>query len=485
MQPPTAPLPRLLSVLIPAMLLIPIAADMVSLLLPRIATEFSTSTAQAAWVVTGFLLACAIGIPVYGRLADRFSLRRLFTVALVVFGAGSLICALAPSLVVLVVGRIVMGAGGAAIPVLAIVSAARLLSGREAAVGIGFLGASAGVGTAAGPAVGGILGDALGWSALFWLMTVAALALVPAVRRVLTDATPDDRRSIDLLGGVLLGGGVGLGLFGVTRIESAGLGSPTSWGSMAAGAVLAALFIWRIRTAGHPFVPPALFANRGYVAAVMVIFLAMTVNLATLVLVPILLINEGGLTPTEGSLVMIPGGLALAATSPLAGRISGRGSRGTDAGTLIVTGLAVLGGSMLLLSTLAAGDSPVLAGVAVFALGAGFAVVVTLTTTAVSQLLPPEQVGVGVGIFQGAQFLGAGVGPAVFSALLSARLGSADDAVNPLHTDAAPAYSDTFLALAAVAVLAVLAALRLRRATGRARGAEPAADYRKVRPSPR
>ncbi|WP_206313668.1 MFS transporter [Streptomyces coryli] len=482
MQPTTVPLSRLLSALIPAMLLIPIAADMVSLLLPRIAAEFSASTAQAAWVVTGFLLACAIGIPVYGRLADRFSLRRLFTVALVVFAAGSLICAVAPSLIVLVAGRVVMGAGGAAIPVLAIVSAARLLSGREAAVGIGFLGAAAGAGTAAGPAVGGILGDALGWSALFWLMTAVALVLVPVVRRILTDATPDDRRSIDLLGGVVLGAGVGLALFGITRIESAGLGSASSWGSMAAGAGLLALFGWRIRAAEHPFVPPSLFANRGYVAAVLVIFLAMVVNLATLVLVPILLIDEGGLTPTEGSLVMIPGGLALAATSPLAGRLS---SRGADAGTLIVTGLAVIGASMLLLSTLADGGSPVLAGVAVFALGAGFAIVVTLTTTAVSQVLPPDQVGVGVGIFQGAQFLGAGAGPALFSALLSARLSGADDAVNPLYTDAAPPYSDTFLALAAVAVLAVLAALRLRRASGRARGGEPAAGYKKVRPSPR
>ncbi|MBB4935576.1 MFS family permease [Lipingzhangella halophila] len=456
------PLPRLLSVLVPAMLLIPIAADMVSLVLPLIAEQFAASTARAAWVVTGFLLMCSIGIPVYGRIADRFGLRQLFTVALAVFGIGSLVCALAPSLLVLVLGRIVMGAGGAAIPVLAIVAATRLLPSGKTAVGIGFLGAAGGAGTAAGPATGGILGQLLGWPALFWLMAATALTLIPVIRRVITDDPPHDRHPFDLLGGILLGSGAGLVLFGVTQAESAGFTSVSSWGTLLSGVALTALFVWRTRTVAHPFVPPSMFTNHGYVAAVVVIFLAMLVNLATLVLVPILVIEVNGLTPGQGSLVMIPGGLALAVSSPLAGRL---GERGANEGTVTLAGLTVIGLSTLFLSTVAVGSSPVLAGIAVLALGAGFALVVTLATSAVSRLLPPEQVGVGVGIFQGAQFLGAGAGPALFGVLLSARHTSGDSAVNPLYTSTAPAYSDTFLSLTAVTVLAMIAALQLRKAT--------------------
>lgn len=441
------------------MLLIPIASDMVSLVLPLISEQFGASTAEVAWVVTGFLLACAVGIPVYGRVADRLSVRRLFTVALALFAVGSVICAVAPGLVVLVIGRIAMGGGGAAIPVLAIVAATRLLPTDKTAVGVGFIAAAGGVGTAAGPAVGGVIGQMLGWPALFWLMAFGAGALIPAVRHVIADEPPADRTRFDLLGGALLGLGAGLLLFGVTQVDSVGPGSPWSWGVVLAGVVFVILFVWRTRAVAHAFVPPALFAHPGYVAALVVIFLAMVVNLATLVLVPLLVIDVNGLTPGQGSLVMVPGGLALAVLSPLAGRLGGRGA---NEGTVVFVGLAVIGLAMLFLSTVAAGALPVLAGLAVVGLGVGFAFVVTLATSAVSRILPAQQVGIGVGVFQGAQFLGAGAGPALFGALHSARQASGW-AVNPFHVHDASAYSDTFLALTAVVLVAMVAALRLRR----------------------
>ncbi|HYH35606.1 MAG TPA: MFS transporter [Nocardioides sp.] len=472
----TVSLPRLLAVLIPAMLLVPIAADMVSLVLPLIAEQFTASTARVAWVVTGFLLVCSVGIPIYGRFADRYSIRRLFTVSLALFAIGSLLCALAPNLVVLVAGRMLMGAGGAAIPVLAIVAAARLSPGDRAPVAIGFLGAAGGVGTAAGPVVGGVFGQLLGWPALFWVMTAAALVLIPAIRRVIPGDAPDDQRPFDLLGGLLLGAAAGLLLFGITQSTTMGFGSPASWGVMSAGLAGAALFRWRTRAGAHPFVPPALFGNRGYVAAVAVIFLAMTVNLATLVLVPILVIEVNGLTPGEGSLVMIPGGLALAVTSLLAGRL---GQRDVNAGSISLAGLTLIAAAAVL-SSVTAGMSPVMAGLAVLALGAGFALVVTATTSAASQLLPSDQIGVGVGIFQGAQFLGASTGPAVFAALLSARQAAGHDAFSPFHIGTAAAFSDAFLALTGVTALAFLAATQLRKAVNQARDDNPRTVHRAI-----
>ena len=205
--------------------------------------------------------------------------------------------------------------------------------------------------------------------------------------------------------------------------------------------------------------PPSLFGDRAYVAAVLTVFLAMVVNLATLVLVPVLIIDVNGLTPGEGSLVMIPGGIALALLAPLAGRI---GARGGHAHSALLAGLTVMGISTLFLSTLAAGESHVLVGLAVLGLDAGFAFVITLTTGAVSSVLPPQHVGAGVGIFQGAQFLGAGAGPALFGALLTARESAGGDAVNPFHAGGAPAYSEAFLALTSVVALAMIAAFKLR-----------------------
>ena len=456
------PLPQLLAALVPAMVLVPVSSDMASLMLPTIATEFTASIPQVAWVVTAFLLASAIGIPVHGRLADRFSLRRLFVIALSIFAIGNVIAALSPDLVTLVAGRALSGAGGAAIPVLSIVSAARVLTRERAALTVGFIAAAGGLGTALGPAIGGGLGQSLGWRALFWLLAGWALALIPAVARLIPHTRPATTRRLDLPGGVLLGASAGLLLLGVTQAAGVdGFAAPSSWGLLLAGAVAASLFALRTRTADDPFVPPSLFVHRGYTAAVAVIFLAMMVNLTTLVLVPMLLVEAGGLTPGQGALVMIPGGLALAATSPLAGRLS---ARGVNEGTISVAGLGTVAIAMLLLSSIADGGAPVLAGVGTLALGAGFALVVTSTTSVINQILPKGQVGTGVGIFQGAQFLGAGAGPAVFGVLLSARRASGAEAINPLHSTDASGHSDIFLALAIVTMLAMVAALRVRAA---------------------
>ena len=106
----------LMGVLISAVFVSVLNSSMVNVVVPVIGRDYGVTEAQVGWVITGFLLAFAIGIPLYGRAADVFGIRRAFTVGLLAFAAGSLLCASAPSLEVLVLGRIVQGAGGAAIP---------------------------------------------------------------------------------------------------------------------------------------------------------------------------------------------------------------------------------------------------------------------------------------------------------------------------------------------------------------------------------
>ncbi|MCF6475430.1 MFS transporter [Nonomuraea sp. MG754425] len=452
----------LLAVLLPAMLATVIASDMVNLVLPAIGTQFGASEAELAWVVTGFLLVFSIGIPFYGRVSDRVSLRRLFVFALLAYAAGSLICALAPSLLALVLGRIVMGVGAAAIPVLSIIAITRLMPAERRGMGIGVVSAATGIGTAAGPAVGGGIGQFLGWPALFWLMFAVALALLPAASRVLPGTPPAGADRFDLPGGVLLGLGAGLILYGITQAQVAGPAAPSSWVSLVVAVVAIGLFGWRTVRVERPFVPPALFANRVFRNAVIVAFLSMIVNLGGLVFVPLLVVDVNGLTPGEGALVMIPAGIAVAVVSPLIGGLADRvGTR-----PLVLTGLAVIGLATLFLSTVAGGASAIPAAAGMLTLSVGFIFVLTPLISAAAGALPPDQVGVGLGILQGAQFLGAGTGPALFGVLVTARQQSGADAVNALHAaQEGAAFSDAFLLMAVVVVLAAIAAFRMRRPT--------------------
>src|ERR687889_1104885 len=118
----------LLIVVVTAILVSVLNQTFVNVVVPDIQKDYGATQGQVGWVISGYLLVFAVGIPLYGRLADVYSLRKAFSVGLVGFAAGSLVCALAPNLPVLVAGRVLQAAGGAAIPALSSTSVAKLLS---------------------------------------------------------------------------------------------------------------------------------------------------------------------------------------------------------------------------------------------------------------------------------------------------------------------------------------------------------------------
>lgn len=448
----------LLFVLISATFVSVLNSSMVNIVVPVIGRDFGASEAQVGWVVTGFLLIYAIGIPLYGRVADIFSLRRAFAFGLLLFAIGSLVCALAPTLLTLVFGRIVQAAGGASIPALSAVAVARVLAAGERGSALGLIVSSVGLGAAVGPVVGGTVEQFLGWHFLFYGTLVLALVLVPGVLYALPGGKPEGKRRFDLLGGALLGLAAGLFLFGITQGEVAGFGSVTSWGSFVGAALSAAGFALRITSISDPFVSPALFENRAYVAAVVVGFFCMMTNVSSLVFVPLLVSKVNGLSPGAAGLVLTPGAVALAILSPTAGRLSDK----IGARVLILSGLTVMLVSVLSISTFGAGGSAVMVALGMLGIGSGFALVNSPNINAAAAALPDDEVGAGLGIFNGLFFLGGGTGPAVVGAFLAARREAGNDALNPFYALHAAPFSDAFLALVPALLISLIAALWLR-----------------------
>lgn len=472
MQEPTTPRIRLLlAVLVTAVTVSVMNNSMVIVLLPEIGRDFSASAAAVSWVVTGFSLAFAVGTPLYGRIADVFGIRWVFCAGLVLFLAGSLLAGLATELSVLLAARVVQGLGGAAVPALASVTVARVLPDGRRGLAFGLIGTGVGVGQALGPVLGGLVAQVAGWTAPFLAAAVITVPLVVFAARVLPGADTTARpgwRSIDLPGGLLLGSAAAGVLLGVTEGQRAGFGAVSSWGVIVAGVVLAVAFAVRIRSAREPFAPPALFGSTPFVVASLVGFLMMACYLGVLLLIPQLVTSVNGLGVGEVGLVLLPGAVVVATLSAPVGRLSDRvGTR-----LPIITGLGVLLAAVLTLSTLAGG--PVLAVAATTsALGLSLAMVTSPLINAVSAAVPVAHSGVGLGIYQGAFFLGGGTGAAVVGAVLSARSGAGGDAAwNPLHSGAAAEFSDTMLVVAAVLVVTVLLALRLPGRTEPSRAAE-------------
>jgi DHA2 family metal-tetracycline-proton antiporter-like MFS transporter/DHA2 family florfenicol/chloramphenicol resistance protein-like MFS transporter len=453
----------LIGVLVSAVFVSVLNSSMVNVVIPVIGRDYGVTEAQVGWVITGYLLTYAVGIPLYGRAADVFSIRRAFMVGLIAFAAGSLICASAPSLGALVFGRIVQGAGGAAIPALSSVSVTKVLPPGERGAALGLIVSSVGIGAAVGPILGGAVGALAGWHYLFVGTLILTAALLPAALYVLPDDSPAEARGFDLPGGILLGLAAGLFLFGITRGQVSGFGSAGSWGSFAGSALAALGFSWRIRRSAEPFVSPALFENRAYVAAVVVGYFCMLANVSALVFVPLLVSEVNGLSPGQAGLVLTPGAVALAIISPLAGRWSDRiGVR-----PLIFTGLVTMLLSVFSISMFGAGATPVVVSLGMLGVGAGFALANSPNINAAASALGPEEVGAGLGIFNGAFFLGGGTGPAVIGAFLVARKEADAGALNPLYALDAAAYSDAFLALTLALLISLVAALGLRSTTAK------------------
>jgi DHA2 family metal-tetracycline-proton antiporter-like MFS transporter len=440
----------LLLILISAVFVAVLNTSMVNVVVPVIGEEFGASEAQVGWVITGYLLVYAVGIPLYGRVSDLFSLRTTFTLGLLTFAVGSLACALAPNLLFLVFGRVVQAAGGASIPALSAASVTRLLPSGDRGAALGLIVSSVGIGAAVGPVVGGFVDSFVGWQALFYGTLLLTLFLIVGAWFVLPHTTPTGEHWFDLPGGILLGLAAGLFLFGITQGQVAGFGSPSSWGSFVGAALAAVGFAWRIARAAHPFASPKLFKNRAFMAAVLIGFFTMLANVSSLVSVPLLISQVNGLPSGATGLVLAPGAVAVALFSPISGRLSDR----VGARIPISIGLAIMLLSVLFLSTLGAGSPPLVVATGMLGVGTGFAFVNSPTTNAAAAALNPQEVGVGLGIQQGIFFLGGGTGPAVVGAFLAARREGATQALNPFYTlDAAP-FSDAFLLLSLALLLA-------------------------------
>ena len=458
----------LLIVVVTAILIMAFNQTFVNVVVPDIRRDYGATQGQVGWVVTGYLLVLAVGIPLYGRIADLYSLRRTFALGLFFLAAGSLVCALAPSLPLLVAGRILQAAGASAIPALGFAAVAKAMPPGRRGTALGLLSSSVGAGAAIGPVVGGFVAGLAGWHVLFYLTLLPAALLIPGALHALPGvASAGSRkpagfmaavRHFDVPGGLSLALSAGLALFGVTQGQVVGFASPVSWGSFVAAGILAALFVRRIRWAFDPFVSPHLFRNRAFLAASVTGFFMMFTYVGSLVLVPLLLSEVNGLSAAGIGLVLTPGALVVAVLSPVAGRLSDRfGPR-----TLVRGGLGVIGLSTLATSAFAAGASSAAVALGVLGLSVGFSMVNSPNINAAAASLSRDESGVGLGIYQMLFVLGGGFGPAVAATFLAARQGAGTGAINPLFTSNSAPFSDALLLLTAATVISFVATFSLK-----------------------
>ncbi len=283
-------------------------AQVVATALPRMVGELGGASSSFAWVTTAYLLAGSVSAPVYGKLGDLFGREYVVLAAIGLFVLGSLACALAPTMPLLIAARVLqgVGSGGLFVTVGAIIG--ELFPGREGARYFAWFSLCFAGSSLAGPVVGGVLTDVAGWRSIFLVNLPIGLAAFLAVARLLRLERRRANAPFDLTGIILLSGAI----VGLT------LASPVS---ASIGAALLIAFIVVERRASEPIIPLRLFRDRAFSVSFLASVAAGFAFLGSVNYLALFLQTAGGAGPSEAGLLLVPMTLAVAASSMIAGRI--------------------------------------------------------------------------------------------------------------------------------------------------------------------
>ncbi|ATI36098.1 MFS transporter [Rhodococcus sp. H-CA8f] len=388
----------------------------VNVALPAIGEGFGVGTVGLEWIVNAYTLVLASLLISSGALADRFGRRRIFQIGLVVFGVASIVCALAPSVGVLIAARFAQGVGGSMLSPVALAIVVNVMTDpKERAKAIGVWAAVFGLSMAAGPIVGGVLIESFGWRSVFWI-NVPVIAVVLVLTAVFVpQSRAEQPRRLDLPGQVLLmvvvGGSVALLIEG-PRIGW--LASGAIAGYVAVAAALAA-FVRVESRKSEPLMDPSLFRHRPFTGAVLgaiVVFVALN---ATLLLGTFYLQQAREMTPAAAGAMTLPMAVAATICAPLSGILVGR--FGARLPLLIAGSFTALGGLCLVSLDNSTGTSTLLVAYLFLGIGFGFSNA-PITNTAVNGL-PRSQAGLAGGITSSARQFGAALGVALAGGMIA------------------------------------------------------------------
>ncbi len=399
-----------------SLLIVSLDNTVLNVALPSMQKELHADVSGMQWTIDAYTLVLASLLMLSGSTADRIGRRRVFKAGLILFTIGSVLCSLAPNLESLVVFRMVQAVGGSMLnPVAMSIITNTFTDPRERARAIGVWGGVVGISMAAGPIVGGVLVETVGWRSIFWLnLPVGLLALFLTWRYIPESRAPKPRRP-DPVGQLLIIALLGSLTYAIIEVPSAGWTSPQilAFGGLAL-ASLAALLVYEPRRA-EPLIDLRFFRSVPFSGATVIAVSAFAALSGFLFLNTLYLQNARGLSALNAGLYMLPMAALTFVCAPLSGRLVG--SRGPRL-SLLVAGVAMAASGLLFAVFDAERTTALLfTGYVLFGLGFGM-VNAPITNTAVSGM-PRSQAGVAAAVASTSRQIGQTLGVAVIGAVLA------------------------------------------------------------------
>ena len=399
-----------------------------SVALPTLGRSLDASTGQLQWFVAAYTLVFAAALVPGGMLGDRYGRKKLLIVSLLIFGAASIACALAPSAEAFILARALLGLGGAIMLPMVLSMLPVLFEEEERGRAIAAVTTAAMLGYPIGPLLGGWMLTRFDWSWVFLInVPVVVLALV-AVTVLLPESRSSIRQRIDVGGVVLSAGGLALLTYGVINVGDRGWSDGAALAEIAGGALALAAFVLWERRITAPLVDLRLFRSNDFSWGTTLSSLVSFAMFGLLFAVPLYFQVVRG-TDAQGSgirLLPLIAGLLIggAAADRLAARVGAR--------VVAAVGFALLAAGLAFGATtsVATGDAQTAAWIALSGLGLGLVLPTTIDTAlgAVSK----DSSGVSTGVLQAFRMVGGVLGAAILGAIINSTYrGQLDQAVSP------------------------------------------------------
>jgi len=409
-----------LSGLIMGMFVAVLSGTVVSTSLPRIIADLGGDQASYTWVITATLLATAVSTPIWGKLSDLLDRKLLLQLSLGIFVVATVIAGFSQSTAMLITLRVVQGIGVGGLTSLVFVAVALIISPRERGKYMGIVGGVMAVATIGGPLLGGIITDAFGWRANFFIGVPFAVAAIIIIQRTLHLPRSFRKVRIDYVGAALLALGVSLLLIWVSMG-----GSQFEWNSMMSYsligvAVLALLaFVFTEFKVAEPIVPMSLFKNRTFTLSVIASIAVGVAMFATSVFMAQYFQLARGANPTQSGLMTIPMVVGQMGASILIGQFISRFGKWKR---WMVTGSVMILAGVSLMSTLRYDTDFLWVSVYMVILGAGLGMVMQNLTLVVQNDTPPEQLGAASSNVSFFRSVAGAIGVTVMGSILASQV---------------------------------------------------------------
>ncbi|AQY40990.1 MFS transporter [Bacillus thuringiensis] len=385
-------------------LLGPMNAVLFNVALEDIANDLSISQSKVSWVVVGYSLVVGIGSMIYGKLADRYSVKRLLIISIIIFVAGSIVGFVNQSYEIIIFARLVQASGGAAFIALSMIAVAKLVAPAKKPGALAMISSSIALAVGIGPLVGGAITNTLGWPYLFLFMVISMVGIFLLVKFMPEEVQhTDEVFHFDFIGAFLLFVLITTVLLGVNI---------NSWLFVLSVAFLF-LFKAHMKRAESPFIDIELFTNKPLLRLIAVGFIINVALCASLLLLPLLLGRGHGLSPFVIGIVLFVASLFGIVSSVITGKIIpafGNVRMMYVASVVMIIGFLILGiipdGNLLFILF------------AVILTFMSYSAIQVSLNTFIPKTLNPAKVGVGLGLYNLINFFGMAFGPAVASKIM-------------------------------------------------------------------